>query len=96
MKKWMLEQMDRMDERYAANIENIIQNMEKLTSSIADGFAILNRMMCQQVQPMAQPTATHHPQAYATPYPPRMPTYPPSGNFTAHSQESPFNDYQNQ
>ena len=70
MKKQMLDQMDRMDERYAANIEKMTQNMEKLTSSIADGFAILNQMMCQQVQPMAQPmakpTTMCHPQAYVT------------------------------
>ena len=45
MKKRMLEQMDRMDERYAANFAKMTQNMEKLTSSIANGFGILNQMM---------------------------------------------------
>ena len=70
MKKRMLEQMDRMDERYTANMEKIEPKHGKLTSSIVDGFAILNRMMCQQVQPMPEPTAMYHPQAYATPYSP--------------------------
>ena len=96
MKKRKLEQMDRVHERYAANMEKMTQNMEKMTSSIGEGFAILNRIMCGQVHPMAQPTAMYHPQAYATPYAPRMPSYPLSGNLTAHSQESPFHDYENQ
>ena len=42
MKKQMLEQMDRMDKRYAANMEKTTENMGKMTSSVADGFAILN------------------------------------------------------
>lgn len=70
------------------------QNMERMTSSIADGFALLNRTMYGQVQPMAQTTATYHPHAYATAYSRQMPSYPLFWNFTAHSQE--FDDHENQ
>ena len=41
IKKRLLEEVDKMDHRYAENMEKMSQNMEKLANSIADGFALL-------------------------------------------------------
>lgn len=60
IKKRLLEQVDKMDQRYAENVEKMSQNMERLTNSIADGFMMLQRMMTfQQLAPM------YHPQPYS-------------------------------
>ena len=60
VKKRLLEQVDKMDRRYAENMEKMSQTMEKLTNSIADGFTMLQRMMAFQ-----QPAPMYHPQTYS-------------------------------
>ena len=47
IKKQMLERMDTMDKAYSSSMERLTSNLEKLTGSISDGFALLQRMMCQ-------------------------------------------------
>ena len=47
IKKQMLQRMDTMDKAYYNSMEKLTSNMEKLTGSISDGFALLQRMMCQ-------------------------------------------------
>ena len=44
IKKKLMEQIDKMDCRYADNMEKMSQNMEKLTNSIADGFTLLKQI----------------------------------------------------
>ena len=48
IKKKMLERMDTMDKAYNNSMERLTTNMEKLTGSITEGFALLQRMLCQQ------------------------------------------------
>lgn len=45
IKKRLVEQVDRMNQRYAKNMEKMSQSMEKLTNSIADGFALMKQLM---------------------------------------------------
>lgn len=44
--------MDTMDNAYSNSMERLTSNMEKLTGSISDGFALLQRMMCQPLNNM--------------------------------------------
>ena len=44
--------MDTMDKAYSNSMEKHTSNMEKLTGSISDGFALLQRMMCQPLNNM--------------------------------------------
>ena len=60
MKKWLVEQVDKMNEKYVENMERMSNTMDKLTNSIADGFFLL-RMMCQQ------PTAMYPPRCILLP-----------------------------
>ena len=41
-----------MDKAYFNSMEKLTSNMEKLTGSISDGFALLQRMMCQPLNNM--------------------------------------------
>ena len=74
IKKRLVEQMD---QKYAESMEKLPVNMEKLTESIADGFALLKQvMMYQQPSP-----GMYHPQPAFNPYMQssynsRMPSYP--------------------
>ena len=52
IKKQMLERMDTMDKAYSSSMERLTSNLEKLTGSISDGFALLQRMMCQPLNNM--------------------------------------------
>ena len=40
IKRRLVEQVDKMDQKYAKTMDKMSQNMEKLTSSIADGFTL--------------------------------------------------------
>lgn len=59
IKKRLLEQVDKMDQKYAENME-MSQNIERLTNSIADRFMMLQRMMTFQ-----QPAPTYPPHRYS-------------------------------
>ena len=48
IKKQMLERMEASDKQHAEYINKIFGNMEKLTSSIADGFTLLRQIMVPQ------------------------------------------------
>ena len=49
-----------MDNEYSQNMNRLTSNMEKLSSSIADGFAMLRQMMIQPYgMPPAQPGHTY-------------------------------------
>ena len=52
IKKQMLQRMDTMDKAYSNSMEKLTSSMEKLTGSISDGFALLQRMMCQPLNNM--------------------------------------------
>ena len=41
-----------MDKAYSNSMEKLTSSMEKLTGSISDGFALLQRMMCQPLNNM--------------------------------------------
>ena len=60
IKKQLLEQDDKMDQRYAENMDRMSQNIERLTNSIADGS-----MMLQQIMTFQQPAPMYHPQPYS-------------------------------
>ena len=51
IKRQLVKQMDKMDQRYAENMDKMSRNMEKLTESIADGFALLKQLMMYQQPP---------------------------------------------
>lgn len=55
LKKRLVEHIDRMDHRYAENMEKMSQNMESLMNSISSGFELLRQMMTYQ-----QPTPMYH------------------------------------
>ena len=77
IKKRLMEQVDKMDHRYAENMEKMSQNMEKLTNSIADGFALLKQLMTYPQQPTMyayNPYMQGSPNSFAPGYP------PPSGH----------------
>ena len=48
----MLQGMYTMDKAYSNSMEKLTSSMEKLTGSISDGFALLQRMMCQPLNNM--------------------------------------------
>ena len=85
IKKRLVEQIDIMDRRYAENVEKMSQNMEKITSSIADGFTFLKQFMMYQ-----QPAPMYHSQ----PYPYMQGSYPPSSNTHASANNQPYDTYQ--
>ena len=68
IKKQMLERMDTMDKAYSSSMERLTSNLEKLARSISDGFALLQRMMCQPLNYMNMNPQfmmpSHHPQMY--------------------------------
>ncbi len=51
IKRQLVEQVDKMDQRYAETMDKMSQNIEKLTSSITDGFLLLKQMMGYQQPP---------------------------------------------
>ena len=53
IKKKLLEKMDRIDKEHSSHMDRLMTNMERLTSSIADGFSMFRQMM-QQQYPMPQ------------------------------------------
>ena len=68
IKKQMLQRMDTMDKAYSNSMEKLTSSMEKLTGSISDGFALLQRMMCQPLNNMNMNPqfmmSSHHLQMY--------------------------------
>ncbi|CAH3118388.1 unnamed protein product [Porites lobata] len=83
IKKQMLQRMDTMDKAYSNSMEKLTSNMEKLTGSISDGFALLQRMMCQPLNNMNMNPQfmmpSHHLQMY-----PRAQTSAQSTESTSH------------
>ena len=80
MKKCLVEQVDKMNERFADNMDRMTKNMDKLTDSIADGFSLLRTMMCQP------PNAMYH-QPYPSSYmqgSSRMQSFSPLHNRSAY------------
>lgn len=67
----MLQRMDTMDKAYSNSMEKLTSNMEKLTGYISDGFALLQRMMCQPLNNMNMNPQfmmpSHHLQMYPRP-----------------------------
>ena len=88
IKKRLVKQMDDMDKKYAENMERMSRNMEKLTESIANGFALLNQMLMVQQQPVNM----------YSPHPPPLPFLYASSysNHSSTPSSPPFNDYDNQ
>lgn len=52
VKKQLVDQMHAMDREYSENMTKLSNNMENLTNSIADGFALLRTLLIRQPQPM--------------------------------------------
>ena len=48
VKKQLLERMESTDKEYSVNMSKLSSNIEKLTNSIADGFALLRQVMLPQ------------------------------------------------
>ena len=84
IKRQLVKQMDKMDQRYAENMDKMSRSMEKLTESIADGFALLKQLMMYQQPPPGvypQPPAFNpYIQGSAHPYSNRMRSYPSSSS----------------
>lgn len=101
IKRRLVEQVNKMDQKYADTMDKMSQNMEKLTNSIADGFVLLKQMMAYQ-----QPGTMYQPQPYRSyiqespnSFAPRMPPgYPSSSHgFTPNqSDEHHFNSIEDQ
>ena len=57
-----------MDKAYSNSMERLRSNIEKLTGSISDGFALLQRMTCQPLNNMSMNPQfmmrSHHLQMY--------------------------------
>ena len=70
VKKRLLDQMDRMDTQYSENMSKLSANMDRLTNSIADGFALLRGLLLPQ-----QPA--YHSQQHPMYGPPPQPMYHP-------------------
>ena len=93
IKRWLVEQVDKMDQKYADTMDKMSQNMEKLTNSIADGFVLLKQMM-----PNQQPGTMYQPQPYRSyiqespnSFAPRMPPgYPMSGYYSSSNQSDEY------
>ena len=69
-KKWLLDNMDRMDMQYNENMSKLSANMDRMTNSIADGFTLLRGLLLPQ-----QPA--YHPQQHPMYGPPPQPMYHP-------------------
>ena len=95
LKKQLMDQVDKMDQRYADNMERMSRNMERLTESIAEGFGLLKHLMLYQ-----QPPGIYHPPLY-NPYmqgsphssSTRMPSYPSSSHKSSPTPASPSFDF---
>ena len=79
--------MDTMDKAYSTSMETLTSNMEKLMGSISDGFALLQRTMCQplsntnvHMNPEFMMPSHHHQQMY-----PRAQTSTQSSERTHHN-----------
>ena len=60
VKKKLVDQMEKLDKQHTENLTKLTGNMEKLTNSIADGFALLRSVLAPpQTQPM-YPRTNHH------------------------------------
>lgn len=55
MKKQILERMEATDKEHSEYMKKMFHNMEKLTSSIADGFALLRQVMLPQPPYVGRP-----------------------------------------
>ncbi len=78
--------MELSDQQYTKAIGKLFKNMDKLTNSIVDGFAVLkNALYCPPPSSMYSPSgAAYRPPAYA---PPPGPSYAASMfPFTSRSQ----------
>jgi len=82
--------MEEMDKQYTETMTRLSSNMEKLTNSIADGFALLkNTLYCPPPPSMYPPSGGYNPGLYPPPGP--SPVLHP---FTAtRDQTSPNADY---
>ena len=58
-KKQLMDRMEHMEKEHFKHMNSLTANLEKLTGSIADGFAILRQTMLQSpVVPQYVPNAT--------------------------------------
>ena len=67
IKKQLLEKMDNMDKVYINQMDKLTSNLEKLTGSISDGFALMRQIMCPTPGPGMMQSHYMAPQAN---YPP--------------------------
>ena len=88
IKKQMLERMDTMDKAYSNSMEKLTSNMEKLTGSISDGFALLQRMMCQPLNNMNMNPQFMMPSHHLQMYPPRAQTSAQSTQSRSHHNDN--------
>ena len=88
MKKKIFAKVDDMDKQQTDNTKKLSSNMEQLTSSIVDGFAMFRQMIMQP--PAIPPQFTPH-IGYQTSMYNRMPSqYPPNQNM---EKETSNNQY---
>ena len=95
VKKRLSDQMDRMDMQYNENMSKLSVNMDRLTNSIADEFALLRGLLSPQ-QPAYHP---QHPMYGPPPqpmyHPPQRPMHPPQQPIHP-PQQSMYNGQQHQ
>ena len=101
IKKQLLDRMDSMDKEYSNHMNKMTSNMEKLTGSIADGFAMLRQVMLQPYgMPQQYPqTQAGYPNMYPVhstparvPVAPMNTTMPDSNNGHFSYTQSLFSD----
>ena len=69
IKKQLLEKMENMDKAYSNHMDKLTSNMEKLTGSISDGFALMRQIMCPVPDMMQSHYMVPQPQAnYMVPH----------------------------
>ena len=77
IKKQLLEKMDNMDKVYINQMDKLTSNLEKLTGSISDGFALMRQIMCPTPGPGMMQSHYMAPQA----------NYPPVNFQPTHNEQ---------
>ena len=100
LKKRLMDKMDNMENDYAENMNRLSSNIDKLTSSITDGFSVLKNLVPSTPQP---PQLCQIPQQYAQHIGNYASTYPGmsrNASWTAAASTSqypnsqlPFNEF---
>ena len=84
VKKALVNQMEKMDERFMVNMTKLSTNMGHLSSAISDGFSLLRGLLLPPQQSMLQPPMQHYSMP-RTPVPNLTSQQPPMQQQPAHA-----------